>query len=181
VIDEPATASANARAERRDALMGITNGLPPSPRRRSATRASSARGPARRHVDDVGAEEIVQQGVRRQPCRRLTVRDQDRAHAEFRRGRRRRSRVIRLHAARGDQRVGAVGHCARRHERQLSDLVAAEPERDRIVTLDEETRSSAEVPRQIQHRLDHRRRRHEWQRRKTRQHLAQLGSCHRTV
>ena len=70
----------------------------------------------------------------------VAVGHQHRAHAELRRGRGGGARVIRLHAAGGNQRVGAFRPRLRRDQRQLAHLVPSEPERDRIVALDEETR-----------------------------------------
>ena len=51
--------------------------------------------------------------------------------------------MIRLHAAGGDERIGVLGSRLRRYQRELSDLVAAESKRNRIVALDEETRAAA--------------------------------------
>ena len=62
--------------------------------------------------------------------------------------------MIRLHAAGGNQRVCAVGFGARRDERKLPHFVSAEPERDRIVALDEQVWRSAESLRKSRHRLD---------------------------
>ena len=52
--------------------------------------------------------------------------------------------VVRLHATRGDEGVGAIGERARANQLEFANLVAAEPERDRIITLDEQARATAQ-------------------------------------
>jgi hypothetical protein len=73
--------------------------------------------------------------------------------------------VIRLHAAGGNQCIGAPGLRVRGHERELAHFVSAEPERNRVISLDQQVRGSrAEAGGEPRHRLDQRRHRYERQR-----------------
>jgi hypothetical protein len=109
------------------------------------------------HVAHVGAKDAGEQRVGGRPGLGLPIRDQDAAHAEAGRDRGGGTRVVRLDAAAGDERVGPVRLRLCRDEPELANLVAAEPERDRVVALGEEAhrrRDPAAEPRQ---RLDKRR------------------------
>ena len=74
----------------------------------------------------------------------IAVRDEHASQTEPGRGGRRHARVIRLHAAARDQRVGPSREGIRGDEPHLADLVAAEREPDRVVALDEQARAAAE-------------------------------------
>ena len=149
--DGSGRAARRRRARRRprrsgvDAPSGITNG-PASLRaqlRRGLVHGGRA-GLARRDVADLGAEQPIEQRVRRRPGRRRPVGHEHAPQPHPRRHRRRRPRVIRLDAAGRDQRVGPFGQRLRRHELELADLVAAEPERNRVVALDEQRAAAAQ-------------------------------------
>ena len=86
--------------------------------------------------------------------------------------------MVRLHAAGGDERVGALGLRASGDERELADLVSAEPERNRVVALDEEARAAADERGQPRHRFDRGRLRRERDRRNARERVAQRGWGH---
>jgi len=72
-----------------------------------------------------------------------------------------------------------IGPRLRHDERKLPDLVAAEPERQRVVALDEETRAAAHDRREARHRFDRRRLWCEWNRRNSREGFAEGGGGHR--
>jgi hypothetical protein len=130
-------------------------------------------------VDNLGAEQAIEQRIGRRRRRRRAVYDEHRAHPELRSRRRGRARVVGLHAAGGDQRVGAFGLRPRGDQRELADLVAAKPERDRIVSLDQQ--SWATVPEraaQSRQRFDRRRRGDERKRGKLRNRVAERGWRH---
>ena len=111
---------------------------------------------ARADVDDLGAEQRVEQRVRRRRGRRLAVGHEHRAHPQLRRGGGRRARMIRLHPSGRDERIGAFRLRARGDERELPHLVPTEAERDRIVSLHEQTWTAPEHGRQSRQRLDER-------------------------
>jgi hypothetical protein len=48
--------------------------------------------------------------------------------------------VVRLHATRGKQCIGALGECRTDQELELAGLVAAEAETGRVVALDQDLR-----------------------------------------
>ena len=156
-------------AERAERRRRADRDLERRPARRAQRRRDLAHpgGPllAPADVHDVSAEQRVEQRVGGRGLLRRAVRDEDRAQSHLRRGRGGRTRVIRLDAAGRDQRVGALVARARRDERELADLVPAEPERDRIVALDEEARAAADHRGKARHRFDRRRLRREWDRR----------------
>ena len=93
---------------------------------------------AARDVANIGAEQAIEQRVRRRLPRRRAVGDEDAAETHPRGDARGGARMIRLDAAGRDQRVGAVEDRLRRHQPQLAHLVAAESERNGIVALDEQ-------------------------------------------
>ena len=66
------------------------------------------------------------------------VDDEHAAEPELRRGRGRGARVIRLESAERDDRVGVVRLRLRERVFEFPHLVAAEPERDRVVALDQQ-------------------------------------------
>jgi len=88
--------------------MGISYGVRPARGSRRRSRASGVPLLALADVDDLGAEQRVEQRVGGRLRLRLAVGDDHRAQSHPGRRRRRRSRVIRLHAAGRDQRVGAL-------------------------------------------------------------------------
>src|SRR5581483_1481591 len=83
--------------------------------------------------------------------------DQHAAKAELRGRGGRGSRVVRLHAAERDDRVGIVRARLREHVLELSNLVPAEPERNGIVALHQKARSRAQRRAKARHFLDRRR------------------------
>ena len=72
------------------------------------------------------------------------VGDEDAAKSEPRSRSGGHARVIRLHAAASDERIGLVGHGVGGHQTHLTDFVAAKGKADRVVALDEQARSAAQ-------------------------------------
>ena len=98
---------------------------------------------ARLDVVDLGAEQPVEQRVGGRPVGPRAVEHEHALQPHARRHRGHDARRVRLDAADAQQRVGAFGDGRGGDDRDLADLVAAEPERDRIVALDEQARAAA--------------------------------------
>ena len=117
---------------------------------------------SRRDVPNVGAEQSCKQRVRRRAVGCGAIGDEHTSQAQPGCGRRRHARVIRLHAAAGDERIGLPREGIGGHEPHLSHLVAAKREPNGVVALDEQARSAAERSPQSWHLLDRRRLGREW-------------------
>jgi hypothetical protein len=88
----------------------------------------------------VGAEQLIEECVAGGFRLRLTIDDKDDAEAKRGTGGRRHTAVIGLQAATGDQRVGARGESGGKDGLEFTDLVAAHPEGQQVVTFHEERR-----------------------------------------
>src|SRR5688572_22947090 len=93
-----------------------------------------------RHESDLGTEETVEAQVSRLLGWRLAAQNQNHAPSERGAGSRRDARVVGLHAAAGDERVGADARRFRRQQLRLAHFVAASPERQEVVAFDENAR-----------------------------------------
>ena len=96
------------------------------------------------HIPDLRSEQTIQQGVRGGRGRRHAVCNEDASHPETRGDRSGGAGVIGLNAAAGDQRVCTGRPGVRRNELQLAYLVAAESERNRVITLGQENGTTAQ-------------------------------------
>jgi hypothetical protein len=127
-----------------DAPSGITTGRSPAARASARSDPWRVRGPRATRRSGPRRRAGRRAARWRSAIRRAAVGHERAAHAQPGRGGRRDAGVVRLHAAARDEHVGPVGERPPRHERQLANLVAAEPERDGVVPLDEEPGAAAE-------------------------------------
>ncbi len=106
---------------------------------------------ARRDVADLCAEQACQERIGRRTLRLRAVGDEDAAKSQPRSRSGGHARVIRLHAAARDERIGLIGHGIGGHQPHLADFVAAKGKADRVVALDEQAGAAAEsVPEAVQ-------------------------------
>jgi hypothetical protein len=103
-----------------------------------------ARG-ARVDIPYLGAEQAIEQRIRGRLRGGRSVGYEHATQAQACRDRRGRTRVIRLHSATGDERVGPFGQRLCDDQLELPDLVPAKPEWNRIVALDEQRRARRQV------------------------------------
>ena len=125
-----------------DAPSGTTNGWRPSRVRRSAT--SIIFGARSSRLDDVvhgRAEQLIEPRVAGGRRGRRAVERRARPKPERGAGGGGDARVIGLHAAARDERVGAGGERFGRHRLHLPHFVAAQAERQQVVALHEELRA----------------------------------------
>ena len=90
------------------------------------------------HEVKLGAEKFVETCVAGRYLGGCARENQVAFEAEFRRGRRGGSTVVRLNPATSNHRVGTRPHGLGHHQLEFADLVAAETERDRVVPFDED-------------------------------------------
>ena len=135
-----------------EAPRGMTYGRRPA--RCSCSAAASismARALTRGDVSDLCAEQACQERIGRRTLRLRAVDDEDAAKSQPRGGSGGDARVIRLHAAARDERIGLAGDGVGGHQPHLAHFVAAERKPDRVVALDEQAWAAAEsVPEAVQ-------------------------------
>ena len=105
-------------------------------------------------VFDVRAEQTVEQRITSRLRRCGAVEHENTLHAKRGRRRGRDARVIRLQATRRNQRVGARCHGLGAHEAHLANFVSAKRERNRVVTLHQESRAAAKSLPESRHLFD---------------------------
>ena len=94
-------------------------------------------------VADLGTKKLIEQRISSRANRPHAVHDQDAFHSEFRGDCGSDARVIGLNRAGRDERVRAGRFRVRRNKPQLSNLVPAKCEGNRVIAFDEQSRGTS--------------------------------------